>query len=152
MFHIFYIFWIATFVEQPLFQNALLSIAATFSEELLSHNMLFRRVAISQLRFLSTATFTTYRLVTRWAHCELCTLKVWEFILDPCVSIIAENRIIDQIYLISRLPKVLGTATFSWNYFLSKLIFHSLYFLRVLTLSKQLYFFKRATFPKDAVY
>ena len=46
-----------------------------------------------------------------------------------CVSIIAQSCAIDKVYLISRLHNVL------WNwYFSSKLLFQSLYFLKVLTL------------------
>ena len=40
-----------------------------------------------------------------------------------------------------------GTATFRL-----RLLFQSLYFLRALTFSKQLYPFARATFSKDAVF
>ena len=59
----------------------------------------------------------------------------------PCVSIIAESRIIDDIYLISWLNKIL------WNcYFLIKLLFQSHYFLRTLMFSKQLYISASATF------
>ena len=64
-----------------------------------------------------------------------------------CVSIIAESRVIDKVYLISWSQKVL------WNcYFLRKLLFQSLYFLRTPIFSKQLYFFARTTFSIDAVY
>ena len=65
----------------------------------------------------------------------------------PCVSIIAESRIIDDIYLISWLNKIL------WNcYVLIKLLFQIVYFLRTLMFSKQLYISASATFSEDAVY
>ena len=54
-----------------------------------------------------------------------------------CVSIIAHSCAIDKVYLISRLQNAL------WNcYFLSKLLFQSLHFLKVLTctLSQELLF------------
>ena len=60
-----------------------------------------------------------------------------------CVSIIAQSRVIDKVYLVSRLHKVLCNC-----YFLSKL----LYFLRTPTFSKQLYSFARATFQEDAAF
>ena len=45
------------------------------------------------------------------------------------------------------------TATYQVSYFLSKLLFQILCFLRALTFSKQLYYsFTRATFPKVAVF
>ena len=53
----------------------------------------------------------------------------------------------DKVYLISKLRKVL------WNcYFLSKLLFKSLYYLRVPNFSKQLYPLARVTFSEDAVF
>ena len=42
---------------------------------------LFRTVTNSQLRFLSTATFSIYRLVIKWAQYQLDTVKMWEFFL-----------------------------------------------------------------------
>ena len=63
-----------------------------------------------------------------------------------CVSIIAQNRIIGKVCLISRLYKIL------WNYnFLSKLLFYSLYFLRTSIFSKQLYSFAKATFSQELI-
>ena len=48
-----------------------------------------------------------------------------------CVSIIAQSWTIDKVYLISRLQNV---ELEPWNcYFLSKLLFQSLYFLKALT-------------------
>ena len=61
---IFCFFYRATFVERSLFQQSLSSIAATFLEEPLSHNF-FRRVAISQLQFLSSDTLYIYQLVIK---------------------------------------------------------------------------------------
>ena len=60
-----------------------------------------------------------------------------------CVSIIAQSCAIDKVYLISRLQNAL------WNCcFLSKLLFQSLYFLKVLTytLSQELLFQKMQFF------
>ena len=58
-----------------------------------------------------------------------------------CVSIIAQSCAIDKVYLISRLQNAL------WNcYFLSKLLFQSLF------QGLYLYSFARATFSKDAVF
>ena len=95
----------------------------------------FKRDTISQLRFLSTATHPIYQLIIK-------SVRVLS-----CVSIIADIRIIDKVYLISLLHKVL------WNCsFLNKLVFQSLYFLRTPTFSKQLYFFARAAFSDDAVF
>ena len=65
-----------------------------------------------------------------------------------CVSIIAQSCAIDKVYLISRLHNAL------WNcYFWSKLLFQSLYFLKVLTytLSQEVLFqriFRTANFQQ----
>ena len=63
MFRITYFFWRAIFLEQLLFQKTLPSIAATFSEELTTY--FFRRVAVSQLRLLSTVTLLIHSLVIK---------------------------------------------------------------------------------------
>ena len=77
-----YFFSRATFLELLLFQKTLPCIAATFSEKLLSHKIYFsRRVIISELSFVSTATLTIYQLVIKWAQYQLRTLKLWEFFL-----------------------------------------------------------------------
>ena len=65
-----------------------------------------------------------------------------------CVSIIAQSCAIDKVYLISRLQNVL------WNcYFLSKLLFQSVYFLKDLTytlsqepLFQRMQFFRTSNF------
>ena len=44
------------------------------------------------------------------------------------------------------------TATFWWNYFLSKLHFQNLYFLRTPTFSEQIHFFSKPTFSEDVVF
>ena len=54
----------------------------------------------------------------------------------PCVSIIAESLVTDQIY----------------SYFLIKLLLWSLYFLRTPIFSKQSYISASATFSENAVY
>ena len=63
-----------------------------------------------------------------------------------CVSIIAQSCAIDEVYLISRLHNALSNC-----YFLSKLFFQSLYFLKVLTYTlQQELFFQRIQFFKTA--
>ena len=66
-----------------------------------------------------------------------------------CVSIIAESGIIDKVYLIIRIYKVLWSCG---SYVLSKLLFKSLCFLRAPIFLKLLYFFARATFSQNAFY
>ena len=63
-----------------------------------------------------------------------------------CVSVIAQT--LDKVYLSSRLPNAL------WNcYFLSKLLFQSLYYLKVFTytLSQEL-LFQRMQFFRTAIF
>ena len=68
-----------TFPKDVTFYNRYLFKKATFSQ-----HILFRRVIISQLRFVSTATLTIYQLVIKWAQYQLRLLKLWEFfLLDP---------------------------------------------------------------------
>ena len=96
-----YFFRVATFAKDVTFH-----IAPIVSEELFFTTYFFRRDGIWQLRFLSTATVPINELVIRWARYQLRTVRVLS-----CVFIIAQSRIIDKVYLISWLHRVL------WNYF-----------------------------------
>ena len=126
------LFRIKTFSEQTRYFCAV----SSFSEELLFRKLTFRKNNIRQfaekLFFHSSYFFTIYffRRDTI-SQVRLKSLRVLSF-----VSIIAQSCLI-----------VLWS-----HYIFSKVLFNSLYFLRVPTFSKQLYPFACATFSEDAVF
>ena len=63
----------------------------------------------------------------------------------PCISIIAESRIIDKIYLISWLQEVLFQLLFQSLYFLRAPIFQSSYTFPQVLLFQQIMFIGAAT-------
>ena len=102
IFHTTYFSWIATFLKRPFFQKTLPSTVVTFSEELLSHKILFQKSCY----FIATLllySYTYYQLVIKWAQWVTYTWTVG-FLL--CVSITAESRIIDKTYLTNWLQKL----------------------------------------------
>ena len=117
--------------------------AVTFSEGLLFKIYFFRRCTTT---FPFHTSLPIYQLVIKWARYQYET----GYVSSSCVSIIVQSCTIDKVYLSSRLQYAL------WNcYFLSKLLFQNLYFLKVLTytLSKELLFqrmqiFKTAYFKQ----
>ena len=131
--------------------------AATFSKDLTFHSCFlfqtsyffrtyfYRRDTISQLYFFPQLHF----LFISQQLCKLDTNYNKIVGVLSCVSIIAQSRIRDKVYLISSLHKVLQNC-----YFLSKLLFHRLFgpcflkaaipFLQKLRFQKM--FFKTANF------
>ena len=112
-----------TSAQHQFFQKSFIFEKANFLENIYSVlptflQHFFRRVIISQLRFLSIATLTIYQLVIKWAQHQLPTLKLWEFFIE---------------YLISWLHKVLNC------YFLNE----SFYFLRTPIFFQSSYTFSR---------
>ena len=114
----------ATFLERLLFQKTLPSVTATFSEELLFlQTHLFRKVTISKLRVLSTATLHIYQLVIKWSKCYLCAVKVYISWDISCVSITGQSRILGKFLLLVDYTKYCGIANFWLRLFLSKFLF-----------------------------
>ena len=91
--------------------------AGNFPEELLFHNVIFS----DELLFHATLLFNsyTYLWVTNYDYegTELVTYSLSVEVLS-FVSIIAQSRIIDKVYLISWLHKVL----WNWHFFMELLL------------------------------
>ena len=113
-----------TSAQHQFFQKSFIFEKANFLENIYSVlptflQHFFRRVIISQLRFLSIATLTIYQLVIKWAQHQ----KLWEFFIE---------------YLISWLHKVLNC------YFLNE----SFYFLRTPVFFKAVILFRESYFSR----
>ena len=126
------------FLKSYLFRAATFSKGATFYSSYLFTTYFFKRLIISQLRFLST--------VIKWAQYQLLELKWGSSFLCIYYCSKSHHR---QLF---GCTKICRNATFGWSYFLSKLLFQSLYFLRTLFLSKYFYLFTRAAIPEDAAF
>ena len=110
------------------FKRPVFPLAVTIPAELFFHNIISQKIYFSQLQFLSTATLSIYQLVKESSVTFLYSKS--EVVLSYNFNI-AQNRIIDKVYLVFWLQKM------QWNsYLLRKLIFQSLYFLRTPAISK----------------
>ena len=141
------IFCITHLFREATFSKEVLLQLLPFQKSYLFTTYFFRRVTISELHFLSTATLHIYQLVIKWAQYQLRTVEVWEFFLVYLLLL----KVTSQTEF-TQLVGYCGTSTFWWNYFLNKLLFQSFYFLRTPTFSKQLYFLVRATFSEGGVF
>ena len=110
------LFWRATFLERLIFQKTLSSMAVKFSEELFFYNILFQK-SYHFTATLSFHSYTSYLSVGIEVSSVPITYSQSVGVLSG-ISITAESRIIDKVYLISWLHKAL------WNcYFSTRLLF-----------------------------